>query len=236
MTSRKFPVVSTVVVALCIAIMIGLGVWQIERMRWKEGVLAHVAALQGAAAVPAAPAIALNSDVDFRRVEIDCPGLAAAPYLELFGVHDGNPGVRLISACPVDAGPYKTVLVDRGFVDAEVSARPPVDAGSVAPLHLVGVLRRPERGNWFSPANEPARGRFYLRDAAAMADALHVTAPAPVFLMAENSTNPEWAALKPQPLPADIPNNHLQYVLTWFGLAAALAGVYAAALWRRLKD
>ena len=57
-----------------------------------------------------------------------------------------------------------------------------------------------------------------------------------LFLLAETSSNPDWAALKPAPLPAEIPNNHLQYVLTWFGLAAALAGVYAAALWRRLKD
>jgi surfeit locus 1 family protein len=54
--------------------------------------------------------------------------------------------------------------------------------------------------------------------------------------MAETSSNPEWQALKPAPLPVDIPNDHLQYALTWFGLAGALLAVYAAMLWGRFKS
>ncbi len=232
----KFPVGMTVAVVVSMAIMIALGVWQIQRMHWKEGVLAHVAALKHAAPVPAGPVLAANTDVDFRRVVADCPGLASAPYVELYGVRDGEAGSRLISACAVDAGPYRTVLVDRGFVQDTISARPPVDAASIAPLRITGVLRIPEKGNWFSPPNDPAKRHFYIRDAAEMARILSAPAPAPVFLLAETPTNPEWQALIPAPLPEDIPNNHMQYVLTWFGLAAALAGVYAAVLWRRLKD
>ncbi len=232
----KFPIGMTITVAVCMAIMIGLGVWQIQRLHWKEGVLAHVAALKTAPPVPAAPVLAANTDVDFRRVEIDCPGLASAPFIELFGVREGEAGSRLISACAVDAGPYRSVLVDRGFVLGTVSARPPIDAADRAPLHLTGVLRKPEHGNWASPANDPAKRTFYIRDAAVMAQVLGAPAPAPVFLLAETPTNPQWRALVPAPLPEDLPNNHLQYVLTWFGLAAALAGVYAAVLWRRLKD
>ena len=57
-----------------------------------------------------------------------------------------------------------------------------------------------------------------------------------LILMAETSTNPDWKALDPQPLPAEIPNRHLEYALTWFGLAAALACVYAATLWKRWKS
>ena len=53
--------------------------------------------------------------------------------------------------------------------------------------------------------------------------------------MAETSSNPEWPALIPEPLPLDIPNRHLEYALTWFGLAAALAAVYAALVRRRMK-
>jgi surfeit locus 1 family protein len=239
MTSERrpgFPIGMTIAVAVCMAIMIALGVWQIQRMHWKEGVLAHVAALQHAAPVPAGPVLAADSDVDFRRVVLDCPGLGSAPYVELYGVRDGEAGSRLISACAVEAGPYRTVLVDRGFVRDTISARPPVDAVDAAPLRVAGVLRIPEKGNWFSPPNDPAGRRFYIRDAAEMAKVLGAPAPAPVFLLAETSTNPQWPALVPAPLPEDIPNNHLQYVLTWFGLAAALAGVYAAVLWRRLKD
>lgn len=235
-TKSRFPLGMTIAVVVSMAIMIALGVWQIQRMHWKAGVLAHVAALKGAPPVPAGPVLAANSDVDFRRVVIDCPGLAAAPYVELYGVREGEAGSRLISACAVEAGPYRSVLVDRGFVQDTVSARPPVDSASAAPLRVVGVLRIPEKGNWFSPPNDPARRHFYIRDAAEMARVLGAPAPAPVFLLAETATNPEWPALVPAPLPEDIPNNHMQYVLTWFGLAAALAGVYAAVLWRRLKD
>jgi surfeit locus 1 family protein len=231
-----FPIGMTIAVIVSMAIMVALGVWQIQRMHWKEGLLAHVAALKNAAPVPAGPVLAANTDVDFRRVVLDCPGLAAAPYVELYGVRDGEAGSRLISACAVDAGPYRSVLVDRGFVQDTISARPPVEAGDMTPVRVTGVLRIPEKGNWFSPPNDPAARHFYIRDAAEMARVLGAPAPAPVFLLAETATNPEWPALVPAPLPEDIPNNHMQYVLTWFGLAAALAGVYAAVLWRRLKD
>ena len=68
-----------------------------------------------------------------------------------------------------------------------------------------------------------------------MAQALNVQRPAPLFLMAETSTNPDWKALNPAPLPSEIPNRHFEYALTWFGLAAALAGVYVAVLWKKAR-
>jgi surfeit locus 1 family protein len=118
-------------------------------------------------------------------------------------------------------------------VPDSVSARPAVDPASAAALQLRGVLRKPEHGNLFSAPNTP--GRWYVRDVAGMAAALKAPRPAPLFLMAETPTNPEWRALIPAPVPADIPNNHLQYAVTWYGLAAALLGVYAAMLIRRRK-
>ena len=131
------------------------------------------------------------------------------------------------------AGPYQSVLVDRGFMPDTVAARPAVDAAAAAPFRLVGVLRRPDRRNLFSPPNRP--GHWFTRDIPAMAAALRAQAPAPVFLFAETPTNSELPALAPAPVPADIPNRHLEYALTWYGLAAALAGVYAAMLLKRRK-
>jgi surfeit locus 1 family protein len=66
-----------------------------------------------------------------------------------------------------------------------------------------------------------------------MAAALKAPRPAPFVLMAETASNPDWQSLIPAPIPADIPNRHLEYALTWYGLAAALLGVYAAMLFRR---
>lgn len=231
-----FPVGLTVAVAIALAILVGLGTWQLQRLTWKRHLLDRIAALQAAPAQPVGPVLerlASGADADFTRVIATCPGLASAPFLELYSVRDGQAGSRLISACRIAAGRYASVLVDRGFVADTISARPPVSAAG-APVTVTGVLRAPEPGNAFSPPNQP--GRWYTRDAAAMAAQLGATRPAPLFLMAETSVNPEWKALIPAPLPTDVPNRHLEYALTWYGLAAALVGVYAAMLFRRRKS
>jgi surfeit locus 1 family protein len=232
----RFPIGLTITVAICFAILVSLGVWQIHRLHWKQDLLARVAALQTAPARPALSVLAAGGDLNFVRVELDCPGLAKAPFVEMFGVRESGAGARLISVCPLASGPYKTVLVDRGFIPDSVSARPPVDSADTAPVHVVGVLRTPDRRSFLAPPDDVAHGKFYTRDIGAMAAKLGAAAPAPVFLRAETSSNPGFAALQPSPLPSDIPNNHFQYVLTWFGLAAALVGVYAAMLSRRLKS
>ncbi|HET6971199.1 MAG TPA: SURF1 family cytochrome oxidase biogenesis protein [Phenylobacterium sp.] len=231
-----FPVGLTVAVAIAFAILAGLGTWQVQRLHWKEGLLARIAALQAAPARPLEPVldeVSKGGDADFTRVKATCPGLATAPYVELYAIRDGQAGVRLISACRSGSLRYRSVLVDRGFVADTISARPAVDAASTAPLEVTGILRRPERGNLFSPANTPAR--WYTRDVASMAAALKAPEPAPLVLMAETATNPEWKALIPAPIPADIPNRHLEYAITWYGLAAVLLGVYAAMLVKRRK-
>jgi surfeit locus 1 family protein len=234
--SRSFPIGLTVATAIGIAILVALGVWQLQRLKWKEGLLAQIAALQAAPARPIEPVLdglSRGRDVDFTRVTADCPGLAAAPFVEMYGIIDGQAGTRLISACEVASARYRTVLVDRGFVPDTVTARPAVDAASKAPMRVIGILRKPERGNLFTPPNKPER--WFLRDAAGMARQLHAAAPAPYFMMAETVTNPEFKDLVAAPLPTDIPNRHLEYALTWFGLAGALVGVYAAALFKRMR-
>lgn len=237
-SGQGFPFGLTVATAIALAILIALGAWQMKRLQWKEALLAHVAALQTAPARPVGSvldAAARGRDVDFTRVRASCPGLATAPYLALYGLYGGQAGWRLISACPVESAAYRSVLVDRGFVPDSTAERPPVDAAQRAPVDLVGVLRKPDRASVFTPANRPEANRWFSRDVGRMARALNAPEPAPVFLYAETSSNPGFQALKPAPLPAQIPNRHLEYALTWFGLAVALAGVYLAVLARRRK-
>ena len=237
-TERRggFPVGLTLATAVALVILLALGTWQVQRLRWKENLLARIAALQAAPAQPIGPVldrVAQGADADFMRVKVTCPDLGGAPFLELYSLRGGQAGSRLISACRVDSLTYRTILVDRGFVADTISARPPVDAAATASVELTGVLRKPEPGNSFSPPNRPER--WFTRDIPAMAAALKAPDPAPMTLMAETSSNPEWKALAPAPIPADIPNRHLEYALTWYGLAAALLGVYAAMLFRRRK-
>jgi surfeit locus 1 family protein len=235
-TRARFPVVLTIATAISLAILLSLGTWQVQRLNWKRELLARIEALQTASPSPVAPVldkIAQGEDADFRRVVVECPGLGSAPFLELYAVREGQAGARLISACAVRGGGYDSLLVDRGFVADTISARPPVKA-DVAPMRVTGVLRVPEPGNAFSPPNTAQR--WFTRDVEAMARTLGAARPAPLVLMAETSSNPDWPALDPAPIPADISNRHLEYAVTWYGLAAALLGVYAAMLLRRRKN
>src|SRR4051794_35916671 len=115
---RRFPVGLTIATAIAFLILVWLGTWQVQRLHWKEGVLARVAALQSAPAKPldaVLASVATGADADLNRVAATCAGLSKAPFLELFSVRDGQAGARLISACRLNAGPYRSVLVDRGF-------------------------------------------------------------------------------------------------------------------------
>lgn len=232
----RFPSGLTVATAVALGILIFLGVWQLQRLAWKEDLLARIEALQGAPPQPVETVLARPPEgpqADFIRVELTCPGLAAAPYVQLYAVRDGQAGQRLISACPAAAGPYRTVLVDRGFVADSILARPAVDHADRAPVHVVGVLRRPDKPTFVTPRNDAAANLWYARDIPAMARALDAPDPAPLMVMAETASNPDWKGLVPSALPPEISNRHLEYALTWFGLAGALACVYAASLWKR---
>ena len=161
-----------------------------------------------------------------------CRGLPTAPSVELQSIHDGQPGVRLISAC-VAEGVGQTFLVDRGFVPDGVSDRPRV-MKSTLPLSLLVELRRTPAPGPLTPPRS-AQGRFYARDPSAMAEALDAARPSPFTLFALVSTNPEIPALSASAPPAAFSNNHLGYALTWFGLALALVAFSVALLLRRRK-
>lgn len=209
------------------SILLSLGVWQLRRLEWKRALIERTEAARTAAPLPLTAALA-RADPDFVRVTARCPALANALFVELYAVVDGQAGSRLISACPVEAGPYASILVDRGFVADTISWRPRQD-GSGPPFTVTGVLQRPAEPSALAARDEPANRRFYSRRVAPIAASLNAPRPAPVFLMVETRTA-DSAALRPMATPTDLPNRHLEYALTWFGLAGALLAVYASLL------
>ena len=228
----RFSPVLVLCVAVAVALLCGLGVWQLQRRVWKEDILARIAALKDAPPEPAEVVLRRLPDglsADYLRVELDCPGLESAPSLRLYALRDGQIGDRVIAPCTVDAPPYRTLLVDRGFL---------ADGQSPAPARpltarLIGVLREGDKPGYFTPARDTKTGRWYGRDVHAMATALKATYPAPLFLMLESPA--PAGPPTPAPLPGEIPNRHLEYALTWFGLALALLAVYIAKLLRDRK-
>ena len=231
---KKPGVVTAILVLICLSILIGLGLWQLQRLKWKENLLARIAALQSAPARPLERVLQPGADLDFVRVSLDCPDLERRPTLRLFAVWNGTAGYRLIAACPISVGGFGSILVDRGFEPLEhLVGYPP--GRTVLPGPVIGVLRKGDKANFVTPPNRIGENLWYSRDTAIMAKALGAAAPAPVFLMLEQP-DPKADGPTPAPVPANIPNRHFEYALTWFGLAASLIGVYAAMLFRRRRD
>lgn len=237
MARGRFPWGLTIACLPVLVLLCSLGVWQVQRLQWKQGLIDEAEAAAGKAPVSLYDLVDSGDAPEFRRVTIDCPGLATAPYVELQSIEDGQVGVRLVSACPILKQTGMAIapvyLVDRGFVADTISSRPP-EARSSTDVRITAVLRTAPPPGAMAPP--PEGRRFYARDTAAMARALNVTAEvAPQTLFALTSSNPEWGALKPSAPPPAFSNNHLGYALTWFGLALALIGFYIALLRGKLR-
>lgn len=222
----RFPWGLTIVCGLALAVLLALGAWQVQRMQWKQGLIARA---EAAEKMPVAP-LAEAFPQEFRRVSVSCRGLASAPFVEVRSVRDGAPGVRLISTCHAEKFAFP-ILIDRGFVADAVSARPPVVA-SDADTAIEGQLREIPSVGMMTPGPE---GRtFYALDPQPMGRLLGESSVIPpLVIYATTSSNPEWPDLRPSAPPAAFSNNHLGYALTWFGLALALVGFYIALLRRK---
>ncbi|MDE4134033.1 SURF1 family protein [Phaeobacter sp. QD34_3] len=211
---RRFIFLS-LVGGLGLAVLLSLGTWQLQRMTWKKDLLQTIDARIAAAPVPLPSAPREDQD-RYRAVTVR--GEIEERELHVFWVTKAaTTGYRIISALVTEDG--RRVLLDRGFVPAADKNNPRA-AGATA---ITGNLLWPDEGDWTTPAPELDANIFYARDVALMAKQLYTE---PVLVVARTAT-PE-AAVTPQPVTtAGIPNNHLQYALTWFSLAAIWAAMTA---------
>ena len=223
------------------ALLCGLGVWQLERLKWKEALIARIEARVTAAPAPLPAETQWQTlapdDYDYRRVSVtgvfDSQREALVfRSLEVSKADDGGPGYLVLTPLRLASG--ASLIVNRGFIPQtmrERAARPAaVPVGEVA---LTGLMRPPEARNLFTPADDPGKGAWFTRDPAAIAAALGLARAAPFTLDADAAPGQGFPRAGVTVLA--IPNSHLSYALTWFGLAAALAAVFAMAALRRLR-
>ncbi len=229
MPSRRFapgwPLTLATVAAL--ALLVALGVWQLRRLAWKTELIARA---QAGLAAPPVRLTGLPEDpaaLDWRRVVVR--GRLRGDRDFAFGsvAHDGRPGARLLT--PLELPDGAVVLVDRGFLPEEaLPPRQPPALAAVREAEITGVLRdrRGDRPGPFTPANDLAARRWFRLDPADLArwTGREVV---PVVIVAERASPPDVLAAV-TPVRIDLPNRHLGYAVTWFGLAAALLAVYLA--------
>lgn len=226
-----FPWLLSLLALGLLAILISLGVWQTQRLAWKEGLIAASEQAGRSPVIGLTEALALP-DPEFRQVLMTCPGLARAPFVELQSIEAGQTGKRLISLCRETSG--AELLLDRGFVADGNLARPAISATDTMPVVVSAVVRHVPKPSAMTP--KPEGLNFYGRDLAAMGKALGAKGPVlPLGFYATTVINPEVDGLTPSAPPVAFSNNHLGYALTWFGLAMALIVFYAVLLRRRLS-
>ncbi|MGY6568177.1 MAG: SURF1 family protein [Salinarimonas sp.] len=231
--SKRALIAAAIATVISLAILISLGNWQMERLAWKEGLIAQMQARAygepGALLPPEAWAEYVPQEEEYRRVAVSGRFLheheVAVHGLMPSGTR-GNPVQGFYLLAPLEMAGGALVFINRGFVPT--SMRNPQARPASPPegeVTLIGLVRAPEERGLFVPENIPQDERWMVRDIAQMAEARGLDRVAPFYVDAEfDPTAPDWPRAGATVL--DPPNNHLQYALTWYGLAAVLAVIF----------
>jgi surfeit locus 1 family protein len=219
-------------------VLVSLGTWQLQRKAWKDGLIAELGARIRSEPVPLEEALRRwreRQDIEYLRVRLR--GVYQhAGEIHLHALERGAAGWHVIAPLITPGG--TVVFVNRGFVPHALKDRATRAAGLIAgEAEFNGLVRAaPLAKAAFVPENAPGRNEWYWPDMPAMLRAAFANTErpyAPFLVEMERVTVPVPPAGGATRL--DIPNRHLEYALTWFGLAVTLAGVYVAFAAARLR-
>jgi surfeit locus 1 family protein len=234
---RRWPgILFGLCVVAALGVLVALGTWQLERKAWKEGLIAELdTKLAGKPTdLPARERWGrLSAAADeFTRVAFPAEfigGEEALVYSSGSSLRPDATGPGYWVFAPARLLGGSLVIVNRGFVP-EGRQDPKAHSQPSGVVDVVGVMRWPEVRGQFTPADEPAKGLWFARDPAGMAEAKKWGTVAPFYVDQEAPSAPGGLP-KVGPLKASLPNNHLQYAVTWYGLALVTL-VSAIFFWR----
>jgi surfeit locus 1 family protein len=225
---------------LCLALLMTLGTWQVQRKQWKDGLIAKIASR-----VEAEP-VALERAEEIARGggDVEYLHVAARGHLHhdkeryLYAPERSGLGWHVYTPLELPSG--RLLWVNRGFVpDAARSPETRAEGQAAGDIEVRGLLRLPEKPGLFSPVNNAARNQWFWRDLAGMtASAFPGIAGdkiVPFALDADARPEPPGGLPKGGVTRIELPNHHLQYAVTWYGLALTLIGVYFAYALGRLR-
>ena len=241
---RRGLVVGALVVLAATVILVSLGNWQLRRLAWKEDLIARVADRPAGPVADLPPASAWPGlDVaggEYRPYRLTgryLHGKEALVFTSLpnpSGRH-GGPGYWVMTPFVLEGG--GTVLVNRGF--APQGRHRPEDRGEAlreGQTTVTGLMRPDEARHFILPEDRPADSIFFARNVAAIAAASGLSEPvAPFTVDLLAAETPPGGLPQAGETRMVFTNNHLQYAITWYGLAAALLGVFASFAWTRLR-
>ena len=226
---------------VALAILLGLGVWQLERKAWKEGLMDQIDARARGEPGEIVPEpqwpVWRAAEDEFRRVRLTGTLLhdKEVAVHGLVSGQRGSPVQGFYIFTPLRLASGSVVLVNRGFVPVEL--RDPArreDARPTGDVTITGLVRAPEARGSFMPENRLERDEWFTRDLAAMTAARGLARVAPFWVDLDPAPDATgWP--RPGQTRLAIPNNHLAYAFTWFGIALTLVGVFGAWAWGRVR-
>ena len=203
-------------VAPAFCVLVGLGVWQLERLSWKNELLADIQARLSDDAVTLSDlGAAAVTSWNYRRVRATGKLLHEQSVTLLARTYKKQAGAHILTPLVLDD--QRVILVDRGWVPQGYEL-PNVSAEY--PVTIEGIIRTPQNPGWFTPDNNPASGQWYWIDLATLSLETGVGL-SPVIIEAGLGPDPSALPIGGQTY-INFPNDHLQYALTWFGLATVL--------------
>ena len=219
----------SLITLVMLAVLVGLGVWQLQRKAEKRALITALTERLAAAPValpPKAAWPALTQEHDeFRRVTL-VAALDAKPDARVFAagsaLRSDISGLGVWDFAPARLASGEAVVVNRGFVPDGQQAASALSADAGQRITLTGYLRFPEKPGQFSAHADLAKRLWFVRDHQAMAQALNWGEVAPFYIDLETPAPPSGVP-KPGPLEVHLRDPHLQYALTWFGLALVVA-------------
>jgi len=215
----------TLAVVPALLLLVGLGVWQIERLHWKLGLIAEVNRNIHAQPISLDEGTLIwETHTEYMRVALS-GRFANDKEAYVFGTDSGGaPAYHVI--VPFEMHDGRVFLVDRGIVPKEKLDPSTRRAGQLEGVrHIAGVWRTPNPPGAFTPPPDIAHRIWYAHDLAAIARADGIALAAPVIVEADAAPNPGGWPKGGQTV-VEFRNEHLQYAITWFLMAAALLAVY----------
>ena len=225
-----------------LAILIGLGTWQLQRLHWKNVLLATISEriVSPPRPIGEIEQIVLTNtlpDVDYYPVTVTGT-FHHDSERHFFATWKGRTGFYVYT--PLELADGRFVFINRGFVPYELKDAAKRPEGQTAgTVTITGLSRNmlAAKPSSLVPDNDPAKNIFYWKDIRSMTQSTGLPADArmlPLFIDADDAPNPGGVPIGGVTM-IDLPNSHLQYAVTWYGLAAALAGVLVAWLWPRRR-
>jgi surfeit locus 1 family protein len=206
-------------------VLIGLGTWQVERLHWKVALIAQMNASLSAPPLTLDEIVKLpNVEAQYRHVTLagrfDNPKEAYA-----FATGEGGTPVYHVLT-PLILADGRALIVDRGTIPQNLRDPKTRAAGQLdGEQHITGVWRTPDPANLFTPKPDLKKRIWFARDVKAMAALDHLALAAPVVVEADATSNPGGWPKGGQTV-VSLPNNHLQYAITWYLMALGLLAVY----------